>query len=140
MQKIKAMFLMAMAVALALTGCSKDDDIESNISRFITVVNKSNNDISVIVVDGTVYNFPSRAQFTNGDVEGQVVNAQMSNDIYYTKGTRDMVEKGWPMTVFVADTRTLATFTDDYSQISHSRVVLTAKPANWTLTYPDDFQ
>ncbi len=140
MKKISVMFLLVIVVMCSFTACSKDDDFVTNIEQFVTVVNQSNADISVVVMDGSVYNFPSRQKFTSGDVEAQVVNAGGRNEIYFTKGSRSLVEKGWPVTVFVVSTKTLKEYQGDYTQIPHSGIILTAKPANWTLTYPGDFR
>lgn len=144
MKKASLFFILAAAVVLSLfAACSKDEEDfgkTSNKEKLVTIENHTNRDIAVIVMDGAVYDFPAKNEFQIGNAAlTVVVNANQRNDAYYTRGTRAMLQKGWPTTIFVTDYNSFLSAAD-YSRLPHAGLVLKTPPDNWTLTYPDDFQ
>lgn len=135
--------MLAVTLLLAVftfSSCSKDDDpVPPGVDmNFVTFVNNSNSDVSVVVCSGSIYDFPTSNDFRIGNYAIQVVNAK-SSKMLEDAAAKALLKTGNPVTLFVVNSSVLKDEGADgvrKDQTLYTRILLTSVPDNWTVTYP----
>lgn len=140
MKKLICSFTLLLCMTMSLVSCSKDDDpVPDGVDMdFVTFVNNSNQDVSVVVDYTMPFEFPTQAEFSRGDFAIQVVNANQSRMIE-DAAAKSVIKAGGQVCIFAVNTAILKEYGADVVRANtslYSSLILDSQPTDWTVTYP----